>query len=126
MSFVGTQALINELGADARGVVVSQVMPLPFNATSPLAGEYLAAGKSMGDGFEPNYGGIEGYVAARAFVEGLRRAGNNPTPSHLIQGPESMNDFNIGGFFVDFGPTQHAGSKFVDMTILTAEGRVRH
>src|SRR5690606_39195781 len=31
VSFVGTQALADELGKDAAGVVVSQVMPSPYN-----------------------------------------------------------------------------------------------
>lgn len=126
LSFVGTQALVNELGADARGVVISQVMPLPFSATSPLAGEYLAAGKSSGTKFEPNYGGIEGYVAARVFVEGLKRAGANPTPDSMVGALESLSNLNLGGHFIDFGPNKHTGSRYVDLTVLTADGRVRH
>ncbi|MET0350589.1 MAG: ABC transporter substrate-binding protein [Rhizobacter sp.] len=125
VSFVGTQALINELGADARGVVVSQVTPLPFNATNPLAGEYLAAGKTIAK-FEPNYGGFEGFIAARTFVEGLKRTGNNPTPESMIAALESLNDLNLGGFTIDFGPHKRTGSRYVDLTVLTAEGRVRH
>ena len=126
LSFVGTQALATELGTDARGVVVSQVMPLPFSATSPLAGDYLAAGKALGAKFEPNYGGIEGFTAARVFVEGLRRAGANPTPESMVGALESINDLNLGGHFIDFGPNKHTGSRYVDLTVLTADGRVRH
>ncbi|MEP7102696.1 MAG: ABC transporter substrate-binding protein [Burkholderiales bacterium] len=123
VSFVGTQALAKELGADARSVVVSQVMPYPFAATTTLAGEYLAAGRAAVPGFEPNYGSIEGFVAARTLVEGLRRGG--PSPDALIAGLESLHDFNLGGFFVDFSAQKHNGSKYVDMTILTEEGHVR-
>jgi hypothetical protein len=36
-----------------------------------------------------------------------------------------MREFNLGGFFVDFGPQKHTGSRYVDMTILTAEGKIR-
>ena len=126
VSFVGTKALADELGAEARGVVISQVMPYPYMPVTPLAGEYLAAGKAaLGDKFEPNYSSIEGYVAAKTLVEGLKRAGNNPTPEGLITGLESLRELNLGGFFVDFGPQKHTGSKFVDLTILTAEGKVR-
>jgi ABC-type branched-subunit amino acid transport system substrate-binding protein len=127
VSFVGTQALAKELGADARGVVVAQVMPYAFSPLTPLSGEYLAAGKTaFGDTFEPSYGSLEGYVAARAVVEGLRRGSNTTTPESLITGLESLREFNLGGFFVDFSPTKHTGSKYVDLTILTADGRVRH
>jgi branched-chain amino acid transport system substrate-binding protein len=127
VSFVGTQALAQELGPEARGVVISQVMPFPFTPGNLLAGEYLAAGKAAaGDKFEPGYGSMEGYVAAKTLVEGLKRAGNNPTPESLITGLESLRDFNLGGFFVDFSAQKHTASRFVDLTILSADGRVRH
>lgn len=126
VSFVGTKALADELGADARGVVVSQVVPFPFTSSSQLAGEYLAAGKAaQGDKFEPNYSSMEGFVAARTFAEGLKRAGAGAGTDGLITGLESLRDLNLGGFFVDFSPTKHTGSKYVDLTILTADGHVR-
>jgi ABC-type branched-subunit amino acid transport system substrate-binding protein len=127
VSFVGTSALAKELGPDARGVVVSQVMPFPYTPMSPLASEYLAAGKAaLGDKFEPNYSSMEGFVAAKVIAEGLRRGGTTASAENLVSGLEAMRDFNAGGFFVDFSPTKHTGSKYVDLTILTAEGRVRH
>lgn len=126
VSFVGTQALANELGADARGVVVSQVMPYPFAPNTTVAGDYRAAGKAAeGDKFAPNYSSIEGFVAARVLTEALRRPGAAASAETLITALESLRDLNLGGFFVDFGPQKHTGSRFVDMTILTAEGKVR-
>jgi ABC-type branched-subunit amino acid transport system substrate-binding protein len=124
VSFVGTQALARELGADARSVAVSQVMPYPFAAITPLAGEYLAAGRAASSSFDPNYSSMEGYVAARTLVEGLKRAAS-ATPDGLIAGLESLHEYNLGGFFVDFSAQKHSGSKYVDMTILGADGRVR-
>ena len=125
VSFVGTQALAKELGAEARGVVVAQVMPYPFAPLTPLSGEYLATGKAaLGDKFDPNYSSMEGYVAAKMMVEALRRSGN-ASPESLITSLESMREFNLGGFFVDFTPQKHTGSRYVDLTILTADGRVR-
>ena len=124
VSFVGTAALAAELGPDARGVVVSQVMPFPFAAVTPLSAEFVKAAPA--GKVDLNYSSMEGYVAAKVFVEALRRAGNNPTRDALITGLESLREFNLGGFFVDFSPTKHAGSTYVDLTILTSDGRVRH
>ena len=127
VSFVGTAALAKELGTDARGVVVSQVMPFPYTPLTPIAGEYLAAGKAaLGDKFDPNYSSMEGYVGARTVVEAMRRGGRLGTAEDLINGLESLHDLNLGGFYVDFSPQKHMGSKFVDLTILTAEGKIRH
>jgi ABC-type branched-subunit amino acid transport system substrate-binding protein len=126
VSFVGTKALADELGADARGVVVSQVMPYPYSPASPLSGEYLAAGKSAdGDKFEPNYSSIEGFVAAKTFSEAIKRISAVPSPETLIAGLESLRELNLGGFFVDFNASKHMGSRFVDLTILSGDGKVR-
>jgi branched-chain amino acid transport system substrate-binding protein len=118
---VGTQALAQHLGADARGVVVSQVMPYPFAASSGIAGEYLDAVKRAGA--KPSYSSIEGYVAAHIFSEGLRRA-PSLTVDGLIAGLESINDV-FGDFRVHFSPTRHTGSSYVDLTMLSGDGRVR-
>ncbi len=125
VSFVGTQALSRELGADARSVVVAQVMPYPLAPITALAGEYLAAGRVAMPDFDPNYSSMEGYVAAKTLVEGLRRMGTHFSQEGLITGLESLHAYDLGGFFVDFAAQKHAGSKYVDMTILTADGRVR-
>jgi len=126
VSFVGTKALADELGADARGVVVSQVMPYPYSPASVLSGEYLAAGKAAeGDKFEPNYSSIEGFVAAKTLSEALKRMSGVPTPETLIVGLESLRELNLGGFFVDFNASKHMGSRFVDLTILSSDGKVR-
>jgi branched-chain amino acid transport system substrate-binding protein len=126
VSFVGTKALADELGADARGVIVSQVMPYPYSPASPLSGDYLAAGKAAeGEKFEPNYSSIEGFVAAKTFSEALKRMTGVPTPDTLIASLESLRELNLGGFFVDFSATKRMGSRYVDLTILSSDGKVR-
>ena len=125
VSFVGTQALADELGPDARGVVVSQVMPYPFAPLTALTNEFLAAAAAASPKVQPNYSSIEGYAAARVMLEGLRRAGSAPTRDSLIAGLEAIQNFDLGGFFVDFGPRKHVGSSFVDLTILDGNGNVR-
>lgn len=124
VSFVGTQALLDELGPDARGVVVSQVMPFPYTPVTPIAGEYLAAVKSK-SGRSPNYSSMEGFVAAKVFTEAVRRAGRNLTRENFINSVQSIRNLDLGGFPVDFGPAKHTGSKFVELTLLTADGRIR-
>ena len=124
VSFVGTQALIDELGAEARGVSVSQVMPFPYTPATLLSGEYLAAIKEK-RGVEPNYSGMEGFVAAKVFTEGVRRAGRALTREGFINAVQGMQNVNLGGFPVDFGPTKHTGSRFVELTLLTEDGRIR-
>lgn len=124
VSFVGTQALSDELGAMAKGVVVSQVMPFPYAPVMPLSGDYLTALKDQ-RGVSPNYSGMEGFVAARVFTEALARAGRGLTREAFLNAVEGLQNLNLGGFPVDFGPRKHAGSRFVELTLLTEDGRVR-
>jgi ABC-type branched-subunit amino acid transport system substrate-binding protein len=125
VSFVGTQALSDELGKDGAGVMVSQVMPFPFGSSLPIAREYLDAVAKAGGDAKPNYSSMEGYVAAKVLAEGLRRAGRNPTRDALVTGLEGMGQFDVGGFNVSFSSRDHTASHYVDLTMLTGDGRVR-
>lgn len=124
VSFVGTQALLDELGKDARGVAVSQVMPFPYSPVSPISGEYLAAVRAK-QGRAPNYSGIEGFVAAKVFTEALNRAGRGVTREGFINAVQTLRNMDLGGFPLDFGPNKHTGSKYVELTLLTEDGRIR-
>ena len=125
LSFVGSQALADELGKDGQGVVISQVMPHPFSTSHGLSRDYLEALRLAGGSARANYSSMEGYVAARVFAEGLRRAGRNPTRDSLVTGLESLQRFDLGGFLINFSPRSHVASHFVELTMLTEDGRVR-
>ena len=127
ISFVGTQALSEELGAVARGVIISQVMPFPYTPGTPIAAEYLSALQASGLlGTSPNYSGMEGFVAAKVFTEAVRRVGKPLTREGFLTAVQGMQGYNLGGMTLDFGPQKNAGSKFVEMTMLTEDGKVRH
>ena len=122
VSFVGTQALADELGKDGAGVVVSQVMPSPYNPARPIAREFVAAAKS--GKVQANFSSMEGYLAAKLFSEGLRRAGGKPTREALVTALESIQE-DFGGYRVTFGPQDHVASNFVELSMLTGDGKVR-
>jgi ABC-type branched-subunit amino acid transport system substrate-binding protein len=125
VSFVGTQALADELGMEGRGIMISQVMPYPFSPTTPIAREFLEAVRKAGGDAQANYSSMEGYLAAKVLTEGFKRAGKVATRDSLIAGLESIQNASFGGFAVDFGPKDHVASSFVDMSMLTGDGKVR-
>lgn len=125
VSFVGTQALADELGKDGAGVVVSQVMPSPYSAARPIAREFADAVKKAGN-VQANFSSMEGYLAAKVVTEGLKRAGNRiGNREALIQGIESIGSQSLGGFQVNFTASNHVASSFVELSMLTGDGRVR-
>ncbi len=100
-------------------------MPFPFSTTTPISREYLEAVKQAGGDATPNYSSMEGYLAAKVFTEGLRRAGGTPTRDTLVTALESLQRYDAGGYMVNFSPRDHAGSNFVELSMLTGDGKVR-
>ena len=120
LSPVGTEQLVKELGADARGIVISQVMPYPWNDIVPMVRDYQ---KLVGKGGAYSYYGIEAYAMARIMVEALRKTGKEPTREKLVAALESTNT-DLGGFRIGFTNTNRQGSRFVEMTVVGPGGRV--
>ena len=125
VSFVGTQALADELGSAGTGVVISQVVPYPYTASIPITREFLNAVEKTSGRVKANYSSLEGYLAAKVLSEGLRRAGRNPSRESLVNGLESIQRADFGGFMVDFGPRDRVASSFVELSMLTGDGKVR-
>jgi len=125
MSFVGTQALADELGKDAAGVMITQVVPSPYNQANALAREFAEAVRKAGNGASANFSSMEGYLAAKVLVEGLRKAPGKPARESLVAGLESIDRQQFGGFEVSFSSKNHVASKFVELSMLTGDGRVR-
>jgi branched-chain amino acid transport system substrate-binding protein len=125
VSFVGTQALADELGKDGAGVVVSQVMPSPYNPARAIAREYVDAVKKAGGDNTPNFSGMEGFLAAKVLAEALKRAPAKLTREDLIAALEGLGNQSFGGFNVSLSASDHVASGFVELSMLTGDGRVR-
>jgi len=122
VSFVGSKALAGALGSEGNGVAISQVVPFPWGLSIPVVKEYQAMSQKAGVK-DIDFGAMEGFLVAKIFVEGLRRTGRNLTRESFIDAVEKMQDVDMGGFFVTYSPKSHAGSKFVDLTIITRDGK---
>jgi ABC-type branched-subunit amino acid transport system substrate-binding protein len=122
---VGTQALADELGKDGAGVVVSQVVPNPFSTAKPITREFRDAIAQGGNKVQANFSSLEGYLAARLVAEGLRRAGGRSGRDGLISGLEAIGDTSFEGYAISLGPKDHVASSFVELSMLTGDGKVR-
>ncbi|MEB3202100.1 MAG: ABC transporter substrate-binding protein [Synechococcus sp.] len=119
VSFVGAEALQASMRShEASGIGVSQVVPFPWNERVPVVKEYQAL--MVRRQYKPKFGfySLEGFLAAKVTVEGLRRAGPSPTRQRFMAALESLQDYDLGGFRVHLGPRDHNGSDFVHLTFL--------
>lgn len=122
VSFVGSKALADELGDAGSGVTISQVVPFPYTPSSGIVREYQKQMTEAGQK-DFDFSSLEGFLAARVLVEGLRRAGRNLTREGLVAALESLNNYDMGGFTVNYSPENHEGSRFTDLTIIGRGGR---
>jgi len=124
LSPIGADLLVKDMGAnEARGIGITQVMPYPWNDAMPLIRDYKNAIANSDKTAEPNYYGLEGYVAGRVMIEGLKRINGEPTREKLMAALEQA-PIDLKGFQVRYSPSDHYGSHFVELTILGREGRI--
>lgn len=125
VSFVGSKALAEALGDDGHGVMISQVVPFPWSPLTPIVKEYQELAKRSGK-VDVNFSSLEGFLGAKVLVEGLRRAGKDPTREKFIAAMESIRYLEIGGFLVRFGPDNHNGSQLVDLSMIGRDAKFIH
>lgn len=125
ISVVDPAELVKLAGVKAvHGLGISQVVPFPFGANKPAVREYQALMKKYGGGQAVSYTSFEEFLGAKVLVEGLRRAGPAPTRAKLVKALESIDNFDLGGTRVGYSATNRIGSRFVEVTVIGASGKL--
>ncbi|OGI06144.1 MAG: leucine-, isoleucine-, valine-, threonine-, and alanine-binding protein, partial [Candidatus Margulisbacteria bacterium GWF2_35_9] len=114
ISFVGTTALVTELGKYAEGTYISQVVPIPDDTNSSIVQAYqkdmIAAGSN-----EFEFTSLEGYIDAMVLVEGLKKVGANLTRDSFMNALEGLK-MKAGDLEVSYSSKSHQGLKDVYLT----------
>jgi ABC-type branched-subunit amino acid transport system substrate-binding protein len=117
-SFPGASPLAKELGGEGTGVIVATVVPPPSKRSLPIVQEYqLAIEKHLGKK-ELSFTSLESFIGAKVMVEALRRAGPKPTREAFMRELDNMKAYDVGGYIVGFGPNNHNGSSYVELTVI--------
>lgn len=120
ISFVGSSALLDELGRAGDGVVVTQVVPFPGDTNIPAVARYQAALRTVDANAAPGFVSLEGYLAGRLVVEALR-AGNASTPptrEAFLRTLADSGPIDLGGFTVEYAEGDNQGSDLVFLTVI--------
>jgi ABC-type branched-subunit amino acid transport system substrate-binding protein len=123
ISFIGSAALAKALGPDGTGVYVTQVVPFPRDRTLPIVAQYRKALKAIDANSTPSFVSLEGYLAGRIAIEGLRLAGPAPTRDSFLRALTQAGNIDLGGFYLRYGVDDNQGSDRVYLTRIDKRGR---
>jgi len=121
ISFVGSDALAQEMGDKGAGVIISQVVPFPWDKSLPVVASYQAAIAAVDAGANPGFVSLEGYLVGRVVVEALKRIPGEPTREALLNAIGKA-PFDLGGLKLSYGPANNQGMDQVFFTILQPDG----
>ena len=122
VSFVGSNALAQALGETGADVVVTQVVPFPTNDSLPVVASYQNALSAHAPDAVPGFVSLEGYLAGRLAIEGLRRCGVELSRDCFLDSLRNAGTVNIDGFELRYGDGDSQGSDEVFMTALGDDG----
>ena len=122
ISFVGADALAQELGRDGEGVIVSQVVPFPWDTSVKVVADYQAAEKAIDPGLPPDFVSLEGYICGRLAAAALDMAGPNPTRAEMLRVINEVGQFDISGDHLTVGHKTRESSARVFLTLIQGDG----
>lgn len=122
ISFVGSKALAKELGEVGEGVIVSQVVPFPWDDTIGLVKKYQAALKAVDASAEPGFVTLEGYLVGRLAIDALDKAGKDVTRESFMAAFNSVGTFDFDGASMTFSADDNQGMEEVFLTEIQKDG----
>ena len=123
VSFVGSNALAEELGEKGAGVFVTQVVPFPTDDSLPIVAAYHQALSNYAPGTIPSFTSFEGYLAGRLAIEGVEVCGRQVDRRCFLEGMRSSEVIDIDGFELSYGQDDNQGSDTVFLTVIGSDGR---
>jgi len=122
VSFVGSKALAKALGKAGAGVIVTQVVPFPDDAATPIVAEYQKALKLSGSGGEPGFVSLEGYLVGKLTIRVLESLGGAITRDGFLDKIAELGRFDLGGVSLAYGANDNQGMDQVFLTVIQSDG----
>ena len=119
---IDTTLVMKQTEGAAKGLGVTQIVPIPTGASMLVVRDYLRDLEALKRG-EPSFYSLEAYLEAAVLVEGIKRSGSaSPSAAALIRALETMNPYDNRGFTVRYNNRSHEGSRYVDLTVIGRSG----
>ena len=122
LSVMSSDSLYKALGDQVQGMVITQVVPFPWNHLLDMTRDYQKL--MVGAKIPLSVDSMEGYMSARLLTEGLKAAGPKLTRDSFVAGLEAMNRKDVGGLQVTFSPEDRSLTHLVDITMIGKNGKL--
>ncbi len=116
ISFVGTESLRQALGGYGRGVIVSQVVPSPYDNENALIGQFKTTMAKYQHDAPISFTSLEGYIVGKLFGKIALAVKGELTREKFIRTMEEVGWFDLGGLVLRFGPHDHQGMDTIYLT----------
>ena len=123
VSFVGSNALANELGPQGEGVYVTQVVPFPSDRSVPVVSKYIDALAEFDPEAVPGFVSLEGYLAGRLVIASLEKCGRDVRRSCMTEELGGVSEIDLDGFKLKYGQGDNQGSDRVFLTVIGSDSR---
>ena len=120
--FVGSSALARELGESGDGVIISQVVPAPWDRSIPLVKRYHQALLAISPAAEPDFVSLEGYIVGRMTIMALQETGAKLTRKAFLESIWSTGTFDLDSVTLKFGKDDNQGGEKVYLTRIKSDG----
>lgn len=122
VSAMSSTALYKALGSQVEGMLLTQTVPFPWNARLGIVRDYQ---KRMTEANVPvSFDSMEGYVAARLLIEGLKAAGPNISRKSFIAALEAMQLKDVDGMSVNFARGSRSLMRLVDVSMISRNNKL--
>ena len=118
VSFVGSNALAQELGPDGVGVLVTQVVPFPEDVSQQVIAAYQRALAAYAPEAVPSFVSLEGYLAGRLAIAGLEKCSVELDRACFLASLRGAEMLEIEGFLLQYGEDDNQGSDKVFLTVI--------
>ncbi len=102
ISFVGSEALVKTLDYDTKNILISQVVPLPWDSSNKSVLEYQEIYKNKFPDKEYSFISLEGFLSAKLIVEAMKIAGKNINRDNFISAFNKLDSSNLQDLDISF------------------------
>jgi branched-chain amino acid transport system substrate-binding protein len=123
-SVSATDQVVKAASESGRSVIFTSVVPAPTNLKLNISKNFASFCKEFS--VKPTFRGMEAYVSALLLVDALNRIPGRVTRQSVWTALENTRNLDLGGITISYPSGTREGSEYLDIVVLSRDGRFRY